>query len=265
MRPRDLYRVLGVPRNANARGIRDAYLRLAKDLHPDHTGEMGTQAFRDIQRAYEVLSDPERKRLHDRELGRERPVRSRRADPAMTDTPVRTSSLKSILQTRPLFGSMFENTLKGESIMSFLRFGAEPFDNILRLQRALTRALDHPMYGVGWTPSGRGVFPPLNIFEAEDGDSIVVMAEIPGIDRDTLQIETVGNRLSLAGERKIPSPEGDVRFHRRERQSGEFRRVFRLPYEVDSDRASASYRDGVLKIRLEKAETLKPRQIEIGS
>lgn len=149
--------------------------------------------------------------------------------------------------------------------MSLLRFGSDPFDNILRLQRALTRAVDHPMYGVGWTPSGRGVFPPLNIFEGEDGDSIVAVAEIPGMDRDSLQVEVLGNRLSLAGERKIASPGGEFRFHRRERQSGEFRRVFRLPFEVDPQKAEASYVDGVLKIRLEKAAAAKARQIKVRS
>lgn len=146
--------------------------------------------------------------------------------------------------------------------MSLLRFGADPFDNIVRLQRALTRSLDNPFFG-GWTPSGRGVFPALNIFEEEGGEAIVLKAEIPGMDRDSLDIETLGNRVSVAGTREIPSPEGDFRYHRQERRSGEFRRVFRLPYEVDPDTASATYRDGVLTVRLEKAETAKPKKIAI--
>jgi HSP20 family protein len=148
--------------------------------------------------------------------------------------------------------------------MSLLRFGTDPFDNILRLQRALTRSVEHPLFGLGWTPSGRGVFPPLNVFEEEGGDAIVVRAEVPGIDSGSLEIETVGNRLAIAGQREIPSPEGQFRYHRRERQSGEFRRVFRLPYEVDHSRSTASYRDGVLNIRLEKAEAAKPRHIQIS-
>jgi HSP20 family protein len=154
--------------------------------------------------------------------------------------------------------------MRGERNMSLLRFGADPFDNILRLQRALTRSVEHPLFGFGWTPSGRGVFPPLNIFEEEGGDAILATAEIPGIDRDSLQIEAVGNRLAVAGERKIPSPEGQFRYHRRERQSGEFRRVFRLPHEVDPDTATATYRDGILTIRLEKAAAAKPRHIEVS-
>jgi len=115
-----------------------------------------------------------------------------------------------------------------------------------------------------FTPSGQGVFPSLNIFEAGDGDAIVVQAELPGIKRDNIEVEAVGNRLVIAGSREIPAPEDeDCRCHRRERQSGEFRRVFRLPFEVDRDKASATYRDGMLRIRLEKAEAAKPRQIKV--
>ena len=148
--------------------------------------------------------------------------------------------------------------------MSLLRFGADPFDNILRLQRALTRSVEHPFFGLGSTPSGRGVFPALNIFEEEGGDAIVVKAEVPGIKRESLKVEAVGRRLAVVGVREIPSPEGEFQYHRRERQPGEFRRVFRLPYEVDRENATASYRDGILTIRLEKAETAKPMQIQIS-
>ena len=147
--------------------------------------------------------------------------------------------------------------------MNLMRFDTDPFDNILRLQRALTRSLERPFFGLGWTPSARGVYPTLNIFEQEGGESLVVKAEVPGIDRDSLEIETVGNQLTLAGRREIPAPEGDYRYHRRERRSGEFRRVFRLPFEVDRDSASASYADGILTIHLEKAEAAKPRRIEL--
>jgi HSP20 family protein len=148
--------------------------------------------------------------------------------------------------------------------MSLLRFGAEPFDNILRLQRALTRSLENPFFGLGTTPSARGVFPALNIFEEEGGEAIVLKAEVPGMKRDSLEVEAVGNRLSIAGVREIPSPEGDFRYHRRERQAGEFRRVFRLPYDVDREKALANYHDGVLTVRLEKAEAAKTRQIQIS-
>jgi HSP20 family protein len=149
--------------------------------------------------------------------------------------------------------------------MSFLRFTNDPFENVMRLQRAISQSVDQPSFGLDWTPSGQGLQPALDIFEAEGGDTVVVKAELPGIDRESLEVENVGNRLMVAGKRVIPTPEGEFRYHRRERQDGEFRRVFRLPFEVDRDKATAAYNDGVLTIRLEKAESAKPRQIAVKS
>ena len=149
--------------------------------------------------------------------------------------------------------------------MSFLRFTNDPFENVMRLQRAIARSVGQPSFGLDWTPSGQGLQPALDIFEAEGGDTVVVKAELPGIDRESLEVENVGNRLMVAGKRVIPTPEGEFRYHRRERQDGEFRRVFRLPFEVDRDKATAAYNDGVLTVRLEKAESAKPRQIAVKS
>lgn len=147
--------------------------------------------------------------------------------------------------------------------MTFLRFGSDPFEDMLRLQRAVARSLSRPFAGQESAPSGRGVFPGLNIFEESGGDAIVVRAEVPGVDRNDLNIEIEGNRLVVEGMRKIAAADEGCRYHRRERQAGEFRRIFRLPFEVDRDSAKAEYRNGVLTVRLEKAETAKPRQIAI--
>lgn len=134
------------------------------------------------------------------------------------------------------------------------------FDDILRLQHALDRAFGQPFHGFD-APSGRGVYPGLNVFES--GDAILVKAEVPGLAREQLGVEVEGNRLVLTGSRVAPKLEEGCGFHRRERAFGEFRRVFRLPFEVDREKTTATYRDGVLTVRLEKAETAKPRQITV--
>ena len=149
--------------------------------------------------------------------------------------------------------------------MSFLRMTSDPFDSMMRLQRALSQSLSRPFHGQDWTPSGRGVFPPLNVFESGEGDAVLVKAELPGVDKDTIEVETVGNRLMIAGTRNLPEVDEKSRYHRRERQAGRFRRVFTLPFEIDRESASASYTDGMLTVRVEKAESAKPRQIKIGS
>lgn len=149
--------------------------------------------------------------------------------------------------------------------MSFFRFsdnfGSTAFDDVLRLQRALERSVSQPFAGLDSTPSGRGVFPGLNVFEA--GDTLVVKAEIPGLDRTKLNVEIEGNRLVLSGARVQPQLEEGCGYHRRERGFGEFRRAFRLPFEVDREKAAADYADGILTVRLEKAESAKPRQITV--
>ena len=81
MRRKSHYRILGIPRGESPEGIRAAYRRLAKELHPDHGGESSANAFREIQQAYDVLSDPKRRRRYDHQLDRKRPARSWRADP----------------------------------------------------------------------------------------------------------------------------------------------------------------------------------------
>jgi len=145
--------------------------------------------------------------------------------------------------------------------MNVFRHRSDPFENVMRLQRALERSLSQPLFGLDWTPGGQGLYPAINVFE--DGDAIVVKAEAPGLDRGSLDVKLERNRLTVAGERKLPKPDEGCSYHRRERKAGQFRRTFRLPYEVDAEKVKASYRDGILEVRLEKAETAKPRQITV--
>ncbi len=70
MAPKDYYLILGVPRRATQNGIRDAYRNLARQCHPDLAGESGTPDFQRINEAYEVLSDPDRRRSYNRSLDR---------------------------------------------------------------------------------------------------------------------------------------------------------------------------------------------------
>jgi HSP20 family protein len=107
-----------------------------------------------------------------------------------------------------------------------------------------------------------GVFPTINL--TEDPESYYLRAELPGISAGDLDIQATGNKLSISGERKIPSEEGDVRYHRREREAGKFSRLISLPGDVDPEGVKASLADGVLEVKVPKAEKAKPRQITIG-
>lgn len=108
---------------------------------------------------------------------------------------------------------------------------------------------------------GSGVFPAINVTERPD--SVLVRAELPGIDPSDIDVTVENNTLSIAGERKLAEEGESVSYHRREREWGQFRRSFSLPTGVDASRVQAGYRDGVLTIELPKAAEARPKQIEV--
>ena len=81
-----------------------------------------------------------------------------------------------------------------------------------------------------------GVYPLINI--AEDDENLFVTAELPGVAASDLEITVVDNNLTIRGERKIPSAEKEVNFHRKEREAGFFRRVVSLPVRIDSEKVA---------------------------
>ena len=149
--------------------------------------------------------------------------------------------------------------------MALMSLRDDPFDALPALQRALAHMLDSPSLGWSVGPSsGRSVFPPINVFQTADG-TLVVRAEAPGIDPATLDVQVEPQRLTVSGERRRDRDGGLEGFHRRERRFGRFSRSFQIPADLDVDTAAASYRDGVLSIRIEKAAAAKPRRIQIAS
>ena len=111
-------------------------------------------------------------------------------------------------------------------------------------------------------PGAAGGQPAVNVWESED--ALKVELEVPGLKHNQLDVSVVGDELSLKVERPDVRQEG-VTYHRRERPAGSFSRVLRLPVEVDPDRVEAELCDGVLTIRLPKAESAKPRKIKVAS
>ena len=82
---------------------------------------------------------------------------------------------------------------------------------------------------------------------------------------EELDVSVTGRNVSIAGERKIPVEDQKVRYHRREREAGRFRRQLNLPTDVHSDKVQAKYRNGMLMIVLPKAESAKPKKISISA
>lgn len=138
-------------------------------------------------------------------------------------------------------------------------FYSNPFDALLEFQRALDA-----FRGSTWlddSPSGSGAFPPLNVFAK--GDDIVVIAEVPGVNKADLKIEVKDNTVRIAGHKEVSY--GDrISQHRRERPAGRFDRTVTLPVEIDADRVKAECRDGIMALYLPRAERSKPRTISIS-
>ncbi|MFW6065553.1 MAG: Hsp20/alpha crystallin family protein [Planctomycetota bacterium] len=119
---------------------------------------------------------------------------------------------------------------------------------------------DFPLAGLSRTGAW---FPPLEISERED--AVVVQAELPGMNREDIDISVQDNHLTLTGEKKETEEQQEGDFYHSERRYGTFRREIPLPAGVDADNVDANYRDGVLTVTLPKSEEAKPRKIEIKS
>jgi len=104
--------------------------------------------------------------------------------------------------------------------------------------------------------------PPVDIFE--NGDNLVLKAEVPGINPDDVEIRVEDNTLYLKGERKFEKEVKEQNYHRVERSYGAFTRTFSLPNSVDADKVTANYKDGVLTLTMPKKEEAKPKTIKIN-
>ncbi len=96
----------------------------------------------------------------------------------------------------------------------------------------------------------------------EDADGITLRADMPGVPRDQLQVQVDGDTLTLRGALQIELPQGMQPFYA-ELRSGAWERSFTLSRELDSAAIQASMKDGVLELRIPKAEHAKPRRVEV--
>ena len=108
----------------------------------------------------------------------------------------------------------------------------------------------------------RAWVPAVDVYENDDHE-FVLKAELPAVKREDIAITYDNGLLTLKGERKSEVETSRDNYHRVERQHGSFMRSFTLPATVDAARIQASYKDGVLTIRVPQREEAKPKQIEI--
>ena len=106
----------------------------------------------------------------------------------------------------------------------------------------------------GWSPA-------LDLYQ--NNDNVVAVLELPGMRKEDIEISLHDGTLTIGGERKSSSSNGE-KAERTERYVGSFRRSITLPVRVDSNKVSATYRDGILTVTLPKAEEAKPKRIDVA-
>jgi HSP20 family protein len=137
--------------------------------------------------------------------------------------------------------------------------------NLLSFQDDMNRLFEQFFRGGTGEEAGWGVrtwAPPVDIYETDD--ALILKAELPGVSKDDVSVEIHQNTLILRGHRKHEAEVKEDRYHRVERAYGPFQRSFVLPTLVDQEHVQATYKDGVLELRLPKSEAAKPKRIAIA-
>lgn len=137
----------------------------------------------------------------------------------------------------------------------------EPFRELASLQSEMSRLMNGLFEGPG-RPTQSWV-PALDVWETDR--ELVYAFDLPGIPEEQIEIEVSDETLTVSAQREKVAEESGDRFYRFERRYGTFSRAVGLPQGADESKIAASYRDGVLEIRVPKPEEAKPRRIQLGS
>jgi HSP20 family protein len=142
----------------------------------------------------------------------------------------------------------------------------DPLGEMVSLRSAMDRLFEDSFVSpMSWrTVAGsEGISPAVDVHETDD--EIVVTAALPGMKAEDVEITMTGQNLTLRGELKADEEIKRDQYLYRERRFGSFSRSIQLPVRVQGERADANFTDGVLTLRIPKAEEVKPRQIRINA
>ena len=136
----------------------------------------------------------------------------------------------------------------------------DPFTDILDLQNNINRLFNLSLRHtdeeglVGWNP---------NVDIYKEGDNYILKSEIPGMNKDEIDIMVQDNVVTIKGAKKLEKEVKEENYYHSERRFGSFQRSFELPGPIDKKKVKASYKDGVLELALPIQEEAKPKQIKI--
>jgi HSP20 family protein len=113
-----------------------------------------------------------------------------------------------------------------------------------------------------WPEEMEMAYPSVDIFE--DPSNVVLKAELPGVRKQDLSVEITDNRVCISGEKKREEKVEKKDYHRIERTSGSFTRSFSLPADVEGAKAKASFKDGVLEVRIPKTAAARKKEVKVS-
>ncbi len=142
-----------------------------------------------------------------------------------------------------------------------------PFKELEDMRRDMERLFGEffeptPMRRRLWPKLEIGVIVP-NVDMYDRKNEIVVKAELPGVEKENVDITITENNLTIKGERKKDEEMKEEEYYSREMSYGSFTRTISLPVEVDSSKAKATFKNGILEIALPKKEEAKPKEIKV--
>jgi HSP20 family protein len=139
----------------------------------------------------------------------------------------------------------------------------DPTREVDSLQSEVNRVFDAFFGNGGSRAANRRWIPAMDLVEA--GDHLVLRADLPGMEKDDVEIEVKDGVLTVSGERKAEHEEKSEGFYRAERSFGSFSRSLTLPKGSDASKVEAEFDKGVLEVRIPKPEETKPHRVEIGA
>ena len=137
----------------------------------------------------------------------------------------------------------------------------DPIKDLISIQERVNKIFEDTFEDKNTSNRGEWT-PPVDIYETQD--ELVIIAEIPGMNEEDVDLQISDNVLSLKGVKKLPVDKEKDNFHRLERPYGKFNRSFALPNTLDINSIKASLKDGLLKITFKKKQDTQPTVIKVN-
>ena len=147
-------------------------------------------------------------------------------------------------------------------MMNLIRWN--PLGETPAMQNRINRMFSNPFWLADRTndDTDMGMWnPAVDLYETDD--HFVIKAELPGVDKNDINVDFKDRVLTLSGERSQKNEVKEENYYRKERSYGKFQRTFTLPADVDSDKITAEFKDGVLRVEVPKPEGKKAKQVTI--